>query len=111
MLPTLCFAQGTEVSEGITINLGTFTGIVAVVSAIVTQLSKYVAVVAENKIAKIGVSALVGASVCFVAWGLHISEPLEGFIWWQVLVYGVASGLSGCGFYDLIKAIGGLFNK
>jgi len=28
-----------------------------------------------------------------------------------VLIYGLAAGLSGCGFYDVIKAIGALFKK
>ena len=29
----------------------------------------------------------------------------------ETLLYGLASGLSGCGFYDLVKAVAALFMK
>lgn len=108
----MVFGQdGGEATSGIVIDLGTFAGITAVVSALVTQILKLIPKVKENKLAKIGISAGVGLVVCVVAWLLQIAAPLEGLPWWQVLLYGLASGLSGCGFYDLVKAVAALFIK
>ena len=105
------FAQ-TEVSnEGtqIILDLSTFTGIVTVISPVVTQIFKLIPAIDGSKIAKIGISVGVGIIVCMLAWVLKISEPLAGLIWWQTLIYGVAAGLSGCGFYDLVKVVWELF--
>lgn len=105
------FAQ-TEVSnEGtqIILDLSTFGGIVAVISPVVTQIFKLIPAIDGSKIAKIGISVGVGIIVCMLAWVLKVSEPLAGLIWWQTLVYGVAAGLSGCGFYDLVKVVWELF--
>lgn len=101
------FAQ-TEVSnEGtqIILDLSTFGGIVAVISSVVTQIFKLIPAIDGSKIAKIGISVGVGIIVCMLAWVLKVSEPLAGLIWWQTLIYGVAAGLSGCGFYDLVKVV------
>lgn len=105
------FAQ-TEISnEGtqIILDLSTFTGIVTVISSVVTQIFKLIPSIDGSKIAKIGISVGVGIIVCMLAWVLKISEPLAGLIWWQTLIYGVAAGLSGCGFYDLVKVVWELF--
>ena len=105
------FAQ-TEVSnEGtqIIFDLSTFGGIVAVISPVVTQIFKLIPAIDGSKVAKIGISVAVGIVVCMLAWVLKISEPLAGLIWWQTLIYGVAAGLSGCGFYDLVKVVWELF--
>lgn len=105
------FAQ-TEISnEGtqIILDLSTFGGIVAVISSVVTQIFKLIPAIDGSKIAKIGISVAVGIVVCMLAWVLKISEPLAGLIWWQTLIYGVAAGLSGCGFYDLVKVVWELF--
>lgn len=105
------FAQ-TEVSnEGtqIILDLSTFGGIVAVISSVVTQIFKLIPAIDGSKIAKIGISVAVGIVVCMLAWLLKVSEPLAGLIWWQTLIYGVAAGLSGCGFYDLVKVVWELF--
>lgn len=105
------FAQ-TEVSnEGtqIILDLSTFGGIVAVISPVVTQIFKLIPAIDGSKIAKIGISVAVGIVVCMLAWVLKVSEPLAGLIWWQTLIYGVAAGLSGCGFYDLVKVVWELF--
>ncbi len=105
------FAQ-TEISnEGtqIILDLSTFGGIVAVISSVVTQIFKLIPSIDGSKIAKIGISVGVGIIVCMLAWVLKISEPLAGLIWWQTLIYGVAAGLSGCGFYDLVKVVWKLF--
>lgn len=91
------------------LDLSTFTGIVAVISSTVTQIFKIAPSINGSKIAKIGISVGVGIAVCMLGWLLQISEPLAGLIWWQVLIYGVAAGLSGCGFYDLVKVIWDLF--
>jgi hypothetical protein len=54
------FAQGAVTSEpstaGFVIDLGTFTGIVALISAIVTQILKVIPAISGSKLAKIGVS-------------------------------------------------------
>lgn len=104
-------AQTGIVSEGsqIILDLSTFTGIVAVISSVVTQIFKLIPDIDGSKIAKIGISVAVGIAVCMLAWVLKISEPLAGLIWWQTLIYGVAAGLSGCGFYDLVKVVWELF--
>lgn len=105
------FAQ-TEVSNEetqIILDLSTFGGIVAVISPVVTQIFKLIPAIDGSKIAKIGISVGVGIIVCMLAWILKVSEPLAGLIWWQTLIYGVAAGLSGCGFYDLVKVVWELF--
>lgn len=105
------FAQ-TEISnEGtqIILDLSTFGGIVAVISPVVTQIFKLIPAIDGSKIAKIGISVAVGIVVCMLSWLLKVSEPLAGLIWWQTLIYGVAAGLSGCGFYDLVKVVWELF--
>lgn len=101
------FAQ-TEVSnEGtqIILDLSTFGGIVGLISSAVTQIFKAFPAIDGSKIAKIGISVAVGIVVCMLSWLLKVSEPLAGLIWWQTLIYGVAAGLSGCGFYDLVKVV------
>jgi len=99
----------TDPVTSFVIDLGSFTGLVAVVSAIVTQIAKLIPAISANKLAKIGVSVSVGIIVCVLAWLLQLTPLLDGYVWWQVLIYGAAAGLSGCGFYDVIKAIGALF--
>lgn len=99
----------TEPTTSFVIDLGSFTGIVAIVSALVTQIAKLIPAISINNLAKIGVSVGVGIIVCMLSWLLHLTPLLEGYVWWHVLIYGVAAGLSGCGFYDVIKAIGNLF--
>lgn len=53
----------------------------------------------------------VGMVVCVLAWALQLTPLLEGYQWWGTLIYGLAAGLSGCGFYDVVKAIAALFEK
>lgn len=105
------FAETGVLSEEtqFVLDLSTFTSIVAVISSTVTQIFKIAPSINGSKIAKIGISVGVGIAVCMLGWLLQISEPLVGLIWWQVLIYGVAAGLSGCGFYDLVKVIWDLF--
>lgn len=91
------------------VDVGTFTGLVALTSMIVTQVMKVIPAIDGNRLAKIGISVLVGIVACIVMWVLQASPLLDGLVWWQALLYGLAAGLSGCGFYDVIKAIAGLF--
>ena len=93
-------ATGTPSGTGQTlVDVGTFTGLVALTSMIVTQVMKVIPAIDGNRLAKIGISALVGI----------VAPLLDGLVWWQALLYGLAAGLSGCGFYDVIKAIARLF--
>ena len=101
----------TDHETSFVIDLGTFTGIVAVVSTLVTQITKVVPAISDSKLIKILISVGTGIVICMLAWLLHLTPLLTGYVWWQVLIYGLATGLSGCGFYDIIKAIGGLFGK
>ena len=98
------YAQGivTDPTASFMIDLGTFTGIVALTSSLVTQIAKRIPAISLHKLAKIGVSVAVGVIVCMVSWALQLTPLLDGYVWWQVLIYGVAVGLSGCGFYDVV---------
>lgn len=98
-------------STSFVIDLGTFTGIVAVVSTLVTQITKVVPAISDSKLIKILISVGTGIVVCMVCWLLKATPLLNDLVWWQSLLYGLAVGLSGCGFYDIIKAIGSLFGK
>lgn len=96
---------GIAPASEVVIDVGSFTGIVALVSMIATQILKVIPAIKENKLAKIGISVAVGIIVCMVCWVLQVSPILISMKWWVVLLYGLAAGLSACGFYDIIKAI------
>ena len=96
---------GIAPASEVVIDVGSFTGIVALVSMIATQILKVIPAIKENKLAKIGISVAVGIIVCMVCWVLQVSPILISMEWWVVLLYGLAAGLSACGFYDIIKAI------
>lgn len=95
----------------ITIDLTTFTGIMAFVTMSATQLAKVVPYIDTHKWAKILSAVVIGVLTCVLAWFLQVSPLLVGSEWWEALLYGVAVGLSAAGFYDLVKAIGSLFVK
>lgn len=96
---------GIALASEVVIDVGSFTGIVALVSMIATQILKVIPAIKENKLAKIGISVAVGIIVCMVCWVLQVSPILISMEWWVALLYGLAAGLSACGFYDIIKAI------
>lgn len=98
---------GIAPASEVVIDVGSFTGIVALVlvSMIATQILKVIPAIKENKLAKIGISVAVGIIVCMVCWVLQVSPILISMKWWVALLYGLAAGLSACGFYDIIKAI------
>lgn len=94
---------------GTTLDVTTFAGMMAVVTAIVTQIAKLVPAINERKWAKVLVSMAVGIGATMVCWALQVSGYLEGLVWWQALVAGVAVGLSAGGFYDVIRAVWSVF--
>lgn len=96
---------GIAPASEVVIDVGSFTGIVALVSMIATQILKVIPAIKENKLAKIGISVVVGIIVCMVCWVLQVSPILISMKWWVALLYGLAAGLSAGGFYDIIKAI------
>jgi uncharacterized membrane protein len=112
LTPFALMAQEVIPSEGtITIDLTTFTGIMAFVTMSATQLAKVVPYIDAHKWAKILSAIVIGMLTCILAWFLQVSPLLVGSEWWEVLLYGVAVGFSSAGFYDLVKAIGSLFVK
>ena len=105
------FAQETGIvdNSGTAVSVATFAGVTALVSLLGTQLAKLVPYIAEHTWCKILVSVALGMAVAMVSWALQLADFMAGFEWWHALLAGVASGLSACGFYDLVKAVAGLF--
>ena len=99
------FAQSTAAATnpGFGFDVSTFSGIVALVSWLVTELVKFIPQVGKNNIVKIVVSAVVGALATFIVWKLGYAQFLTGKEWYAVLIYGLAAGLSGCGVFSVIK--------
>lgn len=95
----------------ITIDLTTFTGVMAFVTMSATQLAKVVPYIDTHKWAKVVSAVTIGMLTCLLAWFLQVSPLLTGSEWWETLLYGVAVGFSSSGFYDLVKAVGSLFVK
>lgn len=112
LTPFALMAQEIIPSEGaITIDLTTFTGIMAFVTMSATQLAKVVPYIDTHKWAKILSAIVIGMLTCILAWFLQVSPLLVGSEWWEALLYGVAVGFSSAGFYDMVKALGLLFVK
>lgn len=112
LTPFALMAQEVIPSEGtITIDLTTFTGIMAFVTMSATQLAKVVPYIDAHKWAKILSAIVIGMLTCILAWFLQVSPLLVGSEWWEALLYGVAVGFSSAGFYDMVKALGSLFVK
>ena len=104
-------AQTSEPATGTIVDVTTFTGIMAIVTAIATQVAKVIPAIDSNKWLKVLTSLLVGVLVCVICWLLNVSPLLQGLLWWQALLYGVAVGVSAGGFYDLVKVVWNLFGK
>lgn len=109
--PVTLMAQTGADTAGTVIDLTTFTGIMAVVTAIATQVAKVVPAIGDNKWLKVLASLGIGVVLCLLSWVLQVSPVLDGLVWWQVMVYGLAVGLSASGFYDLVKVIWNLFGN
>lgn len=93
------------VEPGLVTGFASFTGIMALISLVVTQLSKLIPSIKEKKWAKPLVSIAVGILSCLFGWILQISPVLEGLIWYMVILYGVFAGLSACGLYSILKPL------
>lgn len=93
------------VEPGLVTDFASFTGIMTLVSLVVTQLSKLIPGISEKKWAKPLVSIAVGILSCLFGWALQISPVLEGLIWYMVILYGVFAGLSACGLYSILKPL------
>lgn len=93
------------VEPGLVTDFASFTGIMALISLVVTQLSKLIPSIKEKKWAKPLVSIVVGILSCLFGWVLQISPVLEGLIWYMVILYGVFAGLSACGLYSILKPL------
>lgn len=114
LLCAMCvFAQdsGAVDNPGGTTGLATFAGITALVSLLGTQLAKLVPYIADHAWCKVLCSVGIGILASLLSWGLQLAGFMDGYLWWQALLAGAAAGLSACGFYDLVKAVAGLFNK
>lgn len=97
--------SGEVVEPGLVTDFASFTGIMALISLVVTQLSKLIPSIKERKWAKPLVSIVVGILSCLFGWILQISPVLEGLIWYMVILYGVFAGLSACGLYSILKPL------
>lgn len=93
------------VEPGLVTDFASFTGIMTLVSLVVTQLSKLIPGISEKKWAKPLVSIAVGILSCLFGWISQISPVLEGLIWYMVILYGVFAGLSACGLYSILKPL------
>lgn len=111
VLTVLASEAGVVNQETAGVSVATFAGVTMLVSLLGTQAGKLVPYIAEHTWCKILVSVGIGVAVALASWGLRLADFMAGFVWWQALLTGVASGLSACGFYDLVKAVAGLFKK
>jgi hypothetical protein len=98
------FAQSADGAEPVSVfDVTTFTGIVAAVSFAVTQAAKLIPLIAEKALYKVLCSLAVGVACCFLGWRLGFAGFLDDLTWWQVLLNGIAAGLTASGAYDLLK--------
>jgi hypothetical protein len=86
------------------VDLTTFTGIVAAVSMIVTQLAKIIPAVSRKNGLKILLSVAVAIAASLLAWHFGWASFLQGVAWWTAVCCGIAAGLAASGAYDLIKS-------
>lgn len=95
--------ESNEISQ-IVIDLSSFTGIVAFVSLIVTQVVKLIPTIDSRAIFKVLSSIAVGCLATFISWRFSLAELLNDLQWWQMLIQGAIAGLTASGAYDLIKS-------
>ena len=98
-----------ETTGDLSVNVNSFTGMMALVTVIVTSFATRIPFVAEHKWAKVLSAIVIGIAATMACWGLQVSDYLNGLVWWQSLVAGVAVGISAAGFYDIVKAIWSVF--
>jgi len=99
-----------EVVETV-IDFGSFTGIAAAVSMLVTQLCKRISYIDEHKWCKILVAFASGIVICLFIKLLGIQSPVLDVGWGATVIYGIFAGSVSCGLYDLLKMIYELFFK
>lgn len=92
-------------TPNLVVDFATFTGIVSVVSLLVTQVAKLIPSIETTKWLKPIVSVVIGILSCFFGWVLQLSPFLSGLAWYMILIYGVFAGLSACGLYSILKPI------
>ena len=90
------------VEPGLVTDFASFTGIMTLISLVVTQLSKLIPSIEEKKWAKPLVSIVVGILSCLFGWILQISPVLEVLFLYMLILYGVFAGLSACGLYCIL---------
>ncbi|MDR1339252.1 MAG: hypothetical protein LBK58_04270 [Prevotellaceae bacterium] len=106
VLPT--FAQSADSAESISaFDVTTFAGITAAISLVVTQIAKLIPLIAEKTLYKVLCSLVIGVACCFLSQKLGFAEFLDNMPWWQVLLHGVAAGLTAAGAFDLFKSLSG----
>jgi len=98
-------AQDSGGSDAGVVGLTTFTGIISLVSLMVTQISKLVPAIAASTLLKIGISVVAGVAASFLAQLFGLADFLFGMAWWQVLIQGLLAGLTGSGAYDIIRGL------
>lgn len=110
--PVLAIAETVAPAETgqFVVDLTSFAGITALVGSALTQILKFIPGVSDKKWAQVLLAIVVGIAIVMAVWGLQLSEVVNGLLWWQAMLVGLASGLSSCGFYDIVKAIYNLFS-
>ena len=94
-------------TPSIVFDLSTFTGIVAAISLIVTQVAKVIPVIGVNRVLKIASSLVVGVIVSLLSHWFGVASFLIELPIWQVVTQGLFAGLMACGIYDIIKPLFG----
>ena len=103
-VPIVFGQDGGDVNTAL--GLTSFSGIVAVVAFAITEGAKIFPFINKSTFSKIGISLAVAIAVTFAAWQFHVADFLDGMVWWKVAIQGAFAGLSACGFYDVLKAMG-----
>lgn len=96
---------GIGEEPGLVVDFATFTGIVSLVSLLVTQLGKIIPGINTTKWVKPLISVGVGILSCLLGWVLQLTPLLEGLTWYMVMLYGLFTGLSASGLYSILKPI------
>ena len=111
LVPFALMAQEATPEGGeLVVNVNTFTGMMALVTVVVTWIATRVPYIATHKWAKMLAAVGVGLALTMACWALQVSDYLLGLTWWQALVAGAAVGLSAAGFYDVVRAVWSVFN-
>lgn len=110
LIPSVLMAQEAAPEGGeLVVNVNTFTGMMALVTVVVTWLCTRLPYLAQHKWAKTLAGILTGVALTMACWAMQVSDYLLGLVWWQALVAGVAVGLSAAGFYDVVRAVWSVF--